>query len=418
MHAVDEAHRPETVDPVANLHTERFPDRLLLDDALDQLSDDLRIAVVLRDVADLDYAEIAEVLDVPVGTVKSRISRGRAALAAAAAPRRRSARNSWEPIGPRRASNGSDMNDDLTLLASAYLDGDVTADERARVENDTEALAEVDRLRSVRALLGDVEPQAISVREAQLAAALEVWDRLPERERTGARRDGTPAGIDAAAVAGAASVTAPTPLSSRRRSGRGTSTRWLTGAAAALVLVLAGRRGTPALVDRLRRRGIQRGDFERGRGRSAHGDRAPPTLRTLPPVTCRHRQPEAAEAADEATLELDTGIDNAAPPGENVGLDQLDNLTDLADFAAAAVGAPISPDDVPAATSAAGGEDLSEAETFLAEAELPRCLGVDIIVGPAVYRDVPVVVGIDESRNLAIAYRAVDCAEVARARLP
>jgi RNA polymerase sigma-70 factor (ECF subfamily) len=81
LHAVDEAHRPETVDPVANVHTERFPDRLLLDDALDQLSDDLRIAVVLRDVADLDYAEIAEVLDVPVGTVKSRISRGRSALA-------------------------------------------------------------------------------------------------------------------------------------------------------------------------------------------------------------------------------------------------------------------------------------------------------------------------------------------------
>ena len=75
------------------------------------------------------------------------------------------------------------------------------------------------------------------VREAQLAAALDVWERLPEAERTGARRDGTPAGINAAAVAGAATVTAPTPLARRRR---GTSTRWLTGAAAALVLVLAG----------------------------------------------------------------------------------------------------------------------------------------------------------------------------------
>ena len=39
--------------------------------------------VVLRDVADLDYAEIAEVLDIPAGTVKSRIARGRAALAKA-----------------------------------------------------------------------------------------------------------------------------------------------------------------------------------------------------------------------------------------------------------------------------------------------------------------------------------------------
>ncbi len=46
------------------------------------LPDDLRAAVVLRDVADLDYAEIAEILDIPIGTVKSRISRGRAALAA------------------------------------------------------------------------------------------------------------------------------------------------------------------------------------------------------------------------------------------------------------------------------------------------------------------------------------------------
>ena len=81
LHAVDDEHRPETVDPTADDYTARFPDRLVLDAALDDLPEDLRVAVVLRDVADLDYAEIAEVLDVPIGTVKSRISRGRAALA-------------------------------------------------------------------------------------------------------------------------------------------------------------------------------------------------------------------------------------------------------------------------------------------------------------------------------------------------
>ncbi len=56
-------------------------DRMILDRALGELSDDLRAAVVLRDVADLEYSEIAEALDIPVGTVKSRISRGRSALA-------------------------------------------------------------------------------------------------------------------------------------------------------------------------------------------------------------------------------------------------------------------------------------------------------------------------------------------------
>jgi RNA polymerase sigma-70 factor (ECF subfamily) len=56
-------------------------DRDELDAALATLPDEFRHAVVLRDVADLDYAEIARVLDIPPGTVRSRISRGRAALA-------------------------------------------------------------------------------------------------------------------------------------------------------------------------------------------------------------------------------------------------------------------------------------------------------------------------------------------------
>jgi RNA polymerase sigma-70 factor, ECF subfamily len=55
--------------------------RIDVDRALATLSPEHRAAIVLRDVCDLDYAEIAEVLGVPPGTVRSRIARGRAALA-------------------------------------------------------------------------------------------------------------------------------------------------------------------------------------------------------------------------------------------------------------------------------------------------------------------------------------------------
>jgi RNA polymerase sigma-70 factor, ECF subfamily len=49
--------------------------------ALQRISPDLREAVILRDLRDMDYREIAQVLKVPEGTVKSRINRGRAELA-------------------------------------------------------------------------------------------------------------------------------------------------------------------------------------------------------------------------------------------------------------------------------------------------------------------------------------------------
>ena len=54
--------------------------RLEVDAALARLSDDFRVAVVLRDLCDLDYAEIGRILDIPPGTVRSRIARGRAHL--------------------------------------------------------------------------------------------------------------------------------------------------------------------------------------------------------------------------------------------------------------------------------------------------------------------------------------------------
>ena len=98
-------------------------------------------------------------------------------------------------------------DDDLIILASAYLDGDVTADERVRVESSPELLAEVDRLRTVRAVVSttsSAHPAPISARERHLSTALDAWDRLPDNERTGALRDSTPSGADRAAAAGVA----------------------------------------------------------------------------------------------------------------------------------------------------------------------------------------------------------------------
>ena len=53
----------------------------LVQKALLQVSPELREAVILRDLKDMDYKEIAQVLRIPEGTVKSRISRGRMELA-------------------------------------------------------------------------------------------------------------------------------------------------------------------------------------------------------------------------------------------------------------------------------------------------------------------------------------------------
>lgn len=70
----------ETADPLADRHVDAVADRMAIDDALADLPEEFRAPVVMRDVGDLDYAEIAAALDVPIGTVKSRIARGRKIL--------------------------------------------------------------------------------------------------------------------------------------------------------------------------------------------------------------------------------------------------------------------------------------------------------------------------------------------------
>ena len=67
-------------EPLDVLDTSRLPEHI--QDALKSLPIEFRSAVVLCDVVGLNYQEIAESLDVPVGTVRSRIHRGRAQLRA------------------------------------------------------------------------------------------------------------------------------------------------------------------------------------------------------------------------------------------------------------------------------------------------------------------------------------------------
>ena len=65
---------PERLAHVAELSDQ-------LQQALAQLSPELREAVILRDLQELEYREIQSVLQIPEGTVKSRINRGRIDLA-------------------------------------------------------------------------------------------------------------------------------------------------------------------------------------------------------------------------------------------------------------------------------------------------------------------------------------------------
>jgi RNA polymerase sigma-70 factor (ECF subfamily) len=80
----DETFRPET-EPIDT----ETPDAVLasreiaaaVNAAIERLSDDLRQAVVLREIEGLSYEEIAEIMNCPIGTVRSRIFRAREAIA-------------------------------------------------------------------------------------------------------------------------------------------------------------------------------------------------------------------------------------------------------------------------------------------------------------------------------------------------
>ncbi len=329
------------------------------------------------------------------------------------------------------------MTDDLHELASAYLDGRADADERARVEASAELTAEVERMRVVRAVLADVDSPPISVREEHLAAALGAWDRLPEGERTGARRDATPTGADATAVAAAASVT----RTERRRSR--SNAWWGAAAAAALVVVGAGvvlsRLGDPGGGDEVaepaattvvtdeptaavedaasepERAAVPAADEAFGDGDGA-GDAAVLAAEDLEATEEAAEEASAdvaaaegetltedvpaAEATAVQAASADADLRGPPPDGDVSSLPLLTDAADLADFAAPALDATESPTEV--------------------TTPFPTCaqLGVDVVVGPATYADVgPVIVGVDTDRRRAVAYLE-SCAPVQTVDIP
>lgn len=79
---VDDGPEPELGPPVAD-HADEIVGTHAAAAALASVPEEFRVALVLADVQDMAYEEIAKVLDIPLGTVKSRVHRGRLALAKA-----------------------------------------------------------------------------------------------------------------------------------------------------------------------------------------------------------------------------------------------------------------------------------------------------------------------------------------------
>jgi len=84
LHRVLDDDQPEREqgEPVPD-HADAVADERMVAAALAEVPEDFRVAIVLADMQDLPYEEIARVLDLPIGTVKSRVHRGRIALARA-----------------------------------------------------------------------------------------------------------------------------------------------------------------------------------------------------------------------------------------------------------------------------------------------------------------------------------------------
>ena len=117
------AHRLPGSEPTP---AEAFDDRHLDDDvqaALKALPPEYRAAVVLCDIEGFSYEEIAATLGVKLGTVRSRIHRGRAQLRAALEHRRPASAEAREARGVRGAKEAANATDATSARAQAWAQG-------------------------------------------------------------------------------------------------------------------------------------------------------------------------------------------------------------------------------------------------------------------------------------------------------
>ncbi len=327
------------------------------------------------------------------------------------------------------------MTDDLITLASAYLDGETTAAERAQVEADAELVAEVERLRQVRAVLGVTESAPISVRERHLAGALGAWDRLPTAEKL---VDATPVGDDAAGAAGGASITAPTTLRDRRAKRKPVSTRVLTAAAAVVVLagagfVVRGALDTGDSNDSTAIEAADTADIDDSFDASASAE-----FESGPEAAAEETFDQDGEAADDVVIAAVPAPASDAvqggpeePPGNN-DLEVLSSDAELAEFANAKVISRTVPANEPSAEAAESDLATTEADSESVEDTAPDttlpppvdlCNLIDEFVGFALWEasglfDDPIAVGINNASDEAIAYGADTCTVIARTPLP
>jgi RNA polymerase sigma-70 factor (ECF subfamily) len=105
-----EAHEASPFDQLATREVEQ-----LVRQALGKLAEGYRAAVILRDLEGLSYEEVADVLDISVGTVKSRILRGRRALREILEPvfAARSATNESRELSPSRQASRLEVIHDV-----------------------------------------------------------------------------------------------------------------------------------------------------------------------------------------------------------------------------------------------------------------------------------------------------------------